>query len=174
VTLPVRAPRPALRPRKRKATPPAGDGEAVYSALQYLLRSFQSRDRDRPCYFDVSISECHALEAIVRAGPIGINDLAAALRLDKSGASRLARSLEEKGYVTRGAHPGDGRALALTATPGGNRLERRIQESIADRYAAALRAFPPRLRRSLPDALRALADAAARPRGPGTRKAPAR
>ena len=107
----------------------------------------------------------------MRSGPVSVNDLADALRLDKSGASRLARSLEAKGYVQRGTHPGDGRVIDVTATPRGCRLEGRIQASIAARYARALRRFPPRLRRDLPEALRALAEAAARPRAP---KRPAR
>jgi MarR family transcriptional regulator, 2-MHQ and catechol-resistance regulon repressor len=158
------APRPSPRPGGRGETPrSAGEGEDLYAALQYLLRSFQSRDREKPCYFDLSIGECHALEAVVRKGPIRVGDLAASLRLDKSGASRMARSLEGKGYVKREPRPGDGRAVALSATLRGAQLEARIQKSLLRRYARAVRVFGPEVRRALPRALRALADAAARP-----------
>jgi MarR family transcriptional regulator, 2-MHQ and catechol-resistance regulon repressor len=161
---PLIAPRPSSRPRARRGTASSGgDGQALYAALQYLLRSFQSRDREKPCYFDLSIGECHALEAVVRKGPIRVGDLAATLRLDKSGASRMARSLEDRGYVKRGPHPGDGRAVALSATLRGAQLEARIQKSLLRRYARAVRGFGLETRRALPRALRALADAAARP-----------
>lgn len=161
---PLAFPRPSPRPRARpEDSPSRGDGEGLYQALQYLLRSFQSRDRERPCYFDLSIGECHALEAVVRKGPIRVKDLAASLRLDKSGASRMARALEARGYVKRGPHPGDGRVVALSATPRGAQLEARIQKSLLRRYARAVRGFAPEIRRALPAALRAIADAAARP-----------
>lgn len=161
---PLSSPRPAPRPRGRRETSrPARDGDELYAALSYLLRSFQSRDREKPCYFDLSIGECHALEAVVRKGPIRVGDLAASLRLDKSGASRMARSLENRGYVKRGRHPGDGRAVALSATASGAQLEARIQKSLRRRYERAVRGFGSETRRALPRALRALADAAARP-----------
>ena len=137
----------------------------MYAALSYLLRSFQSRDREKPCYFDLSIGECHALETVVRKGPIRVGDLAASLRLDKSGASRMARSLEDRGYVKRGRHPADGRAVALTATLRGAQLEARIQKSLRRRYERAVSGFGSETRRAIPRALRALADAAARPDG---------
>src|SRR5690606_40776192 len=50
------------------------------------------------------------------------NDLAAHLYLDKSTASRVVDGLERKGLARRGAHPQDGRAVLLSATPAGTRL----------------------------------------------------
>ncbi|HSM59421.1 MAG TPA: hypothetical protein VK849_01435, partial [Longimicrobiales bacterium] len=42
-----------------------------------LVRIIQFRDRDRACCHDVSVSQCYALEAVVDAGPLTVNDLAA-------------------------------------------------------------------------------------------------
>src|SRR5579859_7609949 len=87
----------------------AQDTEALYDALEDLLRVYQFRDRDRICCFDVSVSQCYALEGLVRRGSMTLNDLAAYLYLDKSTVSRVVDALERKGYVVRLPHLSDGR-----------------------------------------------------------------
>src|SRR3954462_6510043 len=83
------------------------DTEALYDALSELIRVYQFRDRDRICCFDVSVTQCYALEALARRGGMTLNDLAAQLYLDKSTASRVVDALERKGYMTRLTHPAD-------------------------------------------------------------------
>ena len=75
----------------------AAERRRFYAALQELVRIYQFRDRDVACYGDVSPDECYALEAIEAAGKARVGDLAAALNLHKSNASRLAAALEAKG-----------------------------------------------------------------------------
>jgi MarR family 2-MHQ and catechol resistance regulon transcriptional repressor len=142
---------------------PTGARDSVYDALEDLLRAFESRDRERPCYAGISIAECKGLQCVRRSGPMTVNELAGALRLDKSTASRIAKSLESKGYVKRRTDPGDRRALRLAATASGRALERRIRRTIIQRQRAALASLPPEVRRALPGALRRLAAAAVRP-----------
>src|ERR1700754_3464708 len=91
------------------------DARALYGALSDLIRVYQFRDRDRICCYDVSVSQCYALEEVVRQGGMSLNDLAARLYLDKSTASRVVDSLERKGYVARTPHPSDRRAVLLEA-----------------------------------------------------------
>jgi len=152
-------------PKAPKGPPLRKHRDSLYDSLQHLLAIFQSRDRERPCYFDVSIAECHALETLLRRGPRTINELAAALRVDKSSASRTARALEAKGYARRRTHPKDRRALQVEATPRGRSLEHRIRKGLVGRYDEAVSFLDARVRRALPAALRALAAAAARPGG---------
>src|SRR5262245_24559669 len=76
----------------------ARDTEELYDALEDLLRVYQFRDRDRICCFDISVSQCYALEGLVRRGSMTLNDLAAHLYLDKSTASRVIDALERKGH----------------------------------------------------------------------------
>jgi hypothetical protein len=66
------------------------DARAVHEALSDLVRVYQFRDRDRICCHDVSVTQCYALEALIRRGPITLGELAAELYLDKSTASRVA------------------------------------------------------------------------------------
>jgi MarR family 2-MHQ and catechol resistance regulon transcriptional repressor len=139
----------------------ARDTEALYDALEDLLRVYQFRDRDRICCFDVSVSQCYALEGLVRRGPMTLNELAAYLYLDKSTASRVVDALERKGYVARGPHPRDGRSLLLEPTAPGRELEGKIRESILAEERLLLADFPSEVRQSMTQLLRRLAGAAA-------------
>jgi DNA-binding MarR family transcriptional regulator len=138
----------------------ARDTEELYDALEDLLRVYQFRDRDRICCFDVSVSQCYALEGLVRRGGMTLNDLAAYLYLDKSTASRVVDALERKGYVARSPHPKDGRALLLAATPSGRELEGMIRESILAEERQLLADFAPEVRQAMTLLIRRLARAA--------------
>ena len=85
----TRSPR---RPRPADGTLPE-DARAVHEALSDLVRVYQFRDRDRICCHDVSVTQCYALEALIRRGPITLGELAAELYLDKSTASRVVGTL---------------------------------------------------------------------------------
>ena len=103
---------------------------ALHEALSELVRVYQFRDRDRICCHDVSVTQCYAVEALLRRGPSGLNELAAELYLDKSTASRVVAALERKGYLTRSPHPDDGRAVVLKVTASGRRLYERIRRDL--------------------------------------------
>lgn len=124
----------------------AQDAERLSDALEDLLRVVQFRDRDRACCYDVSVSQCYALERVVAADGLTVNDLAASLYLDKSTASRVANSLVDKGYLARARDPEDGRVVRLVATPAGSALCRRIMADTAAQYAEMLGDFSPEVR----------------------------
>ncbi len=139
----------------------ARDAAALQRALSDLIRVYQFRDRDRICCYDISVSQCYALEALVERGPLTLNDLAAHLYLDKSTASRVVDGLERKGLARRGAHPQDGRAVLLSATPAGTRLCKRIQDELVADQMRLLEEFEPDVRLALTRLIVRLADAAA-------------
>jgi len=124
----------------------AGD---LSRALSDLTRVVQFRDRDRACCYDVSVSQCYALKAVVERGPLAVNDLAAELYLDKSTASRVANGIEEKGYVARERDARDGRVIRLVATPEGAALHGRIEGDLAREYAELLMDFDPEVRAAI-------------------------
>jgi DNA-binding MarR family transcriptional regulator len=137
------------------------DARALYGALSDLIRIYQFRDRDRICCHDVSVSQCYALESLVRQGGMTLNDLAAYLYLDKSTASRVVDSLERKGYVARSSHPSDRRAVLLEATPSGKDLYRRIEADIVAEEMTLLAGFDPEIRQAMTHLIARLARAAA-------------
>jgi hypothetical protein len=92
------------RPAGWRPTPP------LHEALSELVRVYQFRDRDRICCHDISVTQCYALEALLRRGPCGLNELAAELYLDKSTASALSAPRAEE-IRQPGRHAEDGRAI---------------------------------------------------------------
>src|SRR5262245_11633753 len=155
----------AARPRTDSSL--ERDAENLHAALSELVRVYQFRDRDRICCYDVSVTQCYALEALVRRGPSGLGELAAELFLDKSTTSRVVATLERKGYLTRSAHPGDKRAVVLAVTPAGRRLCERITRDLVEEEKALLADFEPEIRQAAPRLLRRLARAAAARSGIG-------
>jgi DNA-binding MarR family transcriptional regulator len=131
--------------------------EAFHEALSDFVRAYLVGERDRICCHDISLTQCYALDALLRRGPSTLNALAAELSLDKSTASRVVATLQRKGYVGRAAHPGDARAVLLDVTPAGRRLGDRIRaDRIAERKAL-LADFPPEVRDGITDVMRRLA-----------------
>jgi DNA-binding MarR family transcriptional regulator len=132
------------------------DTAELYDALSDLVRVYQFRDRDRICCHDVSVTQCYALEALVRQGGMSMNDLAARLYLDKSTASRVVDALERKGYVTRLPHPEDRRAVILEASAAGRALEGKIRDEILAEEQELLAGFAPEVRKAMAQLLRQL------------------
>ncbi len=132
-----------------------------YDALSSLIRVYQFRDRDRICCHDVSVSQCYALEALVRHGPLTLNELAAYLYLDKSTASRVVDALERKGLLRRTDNPEDKRSVRLVATPAGKQRHSLIIRGIHERERGLLAEFDPSVRAGIIDVLGRLASAAA-------------
>ncbi len=136
------------------------DSADLYDALSSLVRVYQFRDRERICCYDVSVTQCYALEGLVRIGGMSLNDLAAHLYLDKSTASRVVDALERKGYVARTPHPQDRRSVLLEATEPGRALEARIRAEMLVEEQKLLADFPHDVRRSMTQLLSRLARAA--------------
>jgi DNA-binding MarR family transcriptional regulator len=137
------------------------DAAALHRALSELSRAYQFRDRDRICCYGLSVTQCHALEAVIRGCGVTVNDLSAELFIDKSTVSRVVRGLEEKSLVVRRPHPEDGRAVILDASPEGRALYGRIEEDILCQEERILSGFDESVRREIPRLVSALARAAA-------------
>lgn len=148
------------------SAPPAADprldrdAAAIHRALSEMVRAYQFRDREQICCHDISVSQCYALEALVRRGPLTLNEVAAQLLLEKSTASRMVDGLEEKGYLTRAPHPADRRALQLAVTPAGRALYERIEAELVEQEKQLLSRFDPEVRQAIVHLLGQLAEAA--------------
>ena len=128
----------------------------LQDALAEFLRVYQFRDRDRICCHDVSVTQCYALDALLRRDLCTLNELAADLCLDKSTASRVVATLQRKGYVARTAHPRDARSVLLTVTAAGKRLVERIRGDLVEEKKALLTEFPEEVRESAAELIQRL------------------
>lgn len=112
------------------------DARRLYEAVAAFVRLHQFRDRDRICCRDVSVTQCWALEALLRSGGgLPQTAVASALRIDKSTASRVLDALEAKGHVRRRKDMADRRVVRVSITEAGRRLHGAIE---ADLVAAHL------------------------------------
>ena len=136
------------------------DAAALQAAVADLVRVYQFRDRDRICCHDISVTQCHALDALVESGPMRLNTLADQLFLDKSTTSRVVRTLVKKGYVEQRADAADARATALQATASGRRLCKRINDGLVEQQKELLQDLDPEIRAGVIDVIRRLARAA--------------
>ena len=125
------------------------DANKLREVLSELVRVIQFRDRDRVCCYDISVSQCYALEAIVDNDGSTVNDLAAHLYLDKSTASRLANGLVQKGYVRRVPNAEDGRSVTLEPSARARKLVERVKWDLAGEYVSLLADFDAETRASI-------------------------
>jgi DNA-binding MarR family transcriptional regulator len=104
----------------------------------------------------VSASEARALIELVSARGIAQGELAALLGLDKSTVSRLAASLERKGWVRRGRDEANQRYVRLYLTPAGGEAAGRVWQAWQARQARILAAMSVAERAGLAAGLRGL------------------
>ena len=147
-------PTPAAGSRPGEDRALADDAAGFYEALSDLIRSYRLRNMEETCSFGITLTECYGLEALVRKGPITLNQFADALALDKSTASRAAISLEQKRLARRRPHAIDGRAIQLQATRKGRALYESIRRCGVECHARLLARFDPATRRAATSLLR--------------------
>jgi DNA-binding MarR family transcriptional regulator len=146
--------------RSRRHSTLEDDAAALQGAVADLIRVYQFRDRDRICCHNVSVTQCHALEALIEHGPLRLGELTERLWLDKSTTSRVVRTLVKKGYVRQQPDANDGRATTVSATTAGRRLCGRITAELTAQQKELLADFDSDVRAGVIDVIRRLARAA--------------
>ena len=136
------------------------EAAALYEAMTELLRVYQFRDRDRVGYHGLTITQCYVLDILIRRGSLTLNELAAAMCLDKSTLSRVVDGLERKHAVKRTVNPADARSTLIEATRFGTRRYQRVEADIVAENTKVLAGFTPPVRRQLVVLIAALAGAA--------------
>ncbi|UCE07042.1 MAG: MarR family transcriptional regulator [bacterium] len=124
------------------------DAGELHKALSELVRAYQFRDRSRICYYDISVTQCYAIGALIGNKAMTLKRLATRLYLDKSTASRVVDSLEKKGYVQRTVDPSDSRARILEVTRKGQELHARIERDLINEMKNLLEDFDPDVRQA--------------------------
>ncbi len=77
---------------------------------------------------DLEPGETDTLDAVGEHGPVRMSELADALQIDPSTATRGVDRLERRGLVERQRHLADGRGVAVVLTSSGRRLHERLSE----------------------------------------------
>jgi DNA-binding MarR family transcriptional regulator len=135
--------------RSAEAAQLRADASELYDAMTDLIRLYQFRDRDRIGYYGLTITQCYVLQLLLRRGPSTLNDLVAAMRLDKSVLSRVVDGLERKHAVRRVANPADGRSALITITRSGSTRYMKVEHHVEAEYVEVLADFSPSVRKQL-------------------------
>src|SRR4051794_12571534 len=102
-----------------------GDEELAHrigKAARELRRGATQDLRLRAYAGMVDLAQADALEVLVTDGPCKMSELAAALRVDASAATRTVHRLVEGGLVERSGAKTDGRAVVVSLTSEGRRV----------------------------------------------------
>lgn len=107
----------------------------------------------------LSLAECMLLTELAERGELSQQELAAALGVDKSRASRLGSVLEERGWIERVRDAANRRVYRIRLTPDGERVAEQVGAVMAQRHAAVFDAMTSEERAALAVGLAGLARA---------------
>lgn len=137
----------------------AREADRLLHDLALLYRT--ARGAVHACCPGTSAQECEALTLLARDGPLAGRELAAAMGLEKTWASRLVQRLVDRKLARQTPDPADSRRKLVELTARGRAAADRL-EAAADRCATSVLAHvPPEERAGAVRALRVLRDAVA-------------
>lgn len=99
-------------------------------------------ENDMTCC-DVTLSQCHALVEIGRAGSLTLSGLAEILGLDNSTTSRTVNNLVTRNLARRVQDPEDRRYVTITLTDPGIAIFETIESRMNARFTTIYEALPP-------------------------------
>jgi DNA-binding MarR family transcriptional regulator len=109
---------------------------------------------------DVTLPQYRALVVLASRGPQRSIDLAAALGVNPSSATRLLDRLSRAGLIRRTRVQADRRSLRVALSPAGRDLVAQVTQRRREEVEQLLTALPPEQHDLVITALRAIADAA--------------
>jgi DNA-binding MarR family transcriptional regulator len=109
---------------------------------------------------DVTLAQYRVLVVLAARGPQRVADLASALRVDRSTATRMSDRLARKGLVVRRRISSDRRGVRVSLTPAGRELIAEVSRRRREEITTILRRIPAADTRAVLGALRAFASAA--------------
>jgi len=112
------------------------------------------------CNENISHGEFRALQAALNQNICAMQDIAKSAVVTKSGATRIAKRLEDKGLANRQQDQKDGRICCVTLTEEGRALLSRIDDRLMNEMRKILAALDPSLREILVVSLSAFVRAA--------------
>jgi DNA-binding MarR family transcriptional regulator len=118
------------------------DISRLRECIRLLTRRLGLLEKSESSCCGVTLSQCHAIVEIGRAGGISVIDLASLLGLDKSTMSRTINNLVEMDLVTREAVPDNRRILSIDLTDKGKELFSGIESSMERYYQDVYSSLP--------------------------------
>ena len=133
-------------------------------SLRLLVRRLGVLERGEATCCDITLSQCHTIVEIGRAGTISANSLADILGLEKSTVSRSIDKLVNDGIVVRENDPEDRRYVNLSLSEAGVSLFEEIERRMAVYFEEVIAGLPVDKREQIIESLQYLANALKGPR----------
>jgi len=103
----------------------------------------------RCCNENISHGEFRALQVALHQNSCTMQDIARSAAVTKSGATRIAKRLEDKGLANRRQDRKDGRICCVTLTEEGRTLLNRIEDQLMAKVQEILAVMDPAMREIL-------------------------
>ncbi|MHA6623133.1 MarR family winged helix-turn-helix transcriptional regulator [Pseudonocardia sp. DLS-67] len=143
-----------------RAGPELGDGELVDAVMRASRVLVAVAARSLAAAGDVSLPQYRVLVLLAGRGPLRAVDLAAALAINPSSATRLIDRLVRAGLVRRHRMPSDRRSYRIGLSQPGRALVAEVTRRRRQEFEQLLAAVPADRHRLVVAALQAVADAA--------------
>jgi MarR family transcriptional regulator, organic hydroperoxide resistance regulator len=127
---------------------------ALQRATHVTLQVLATRLAD----LDLTASEINALANLADSRGRTVSELGAAVGARPSTLTGVLDRLERRGHITRGARPGDRRAVLIELTDSGRLAAATIRRAVAELERRALGDLPPEAISALRTALQAMAE----------------
>lgn len=111
-------------------------------ALRVLVRRLGVLEKTEAACCQMSLTQCHALTEVGRAGAMSLGELSDLLMLEKSTLSRTVNQLVEDGLLTRDADSADRRYVAISLSDAGEKVYEQNEESMLSYYGGVLEKIP--------------------------------
>lgn len=135
------------------------DSNYLRELLRILVRNLGVLEKSDAGCCGVTISQCHAIVEIGRAGEISLNELAEILTLDKSTMSRTINKLVEDNLVIRETHAKDRRYITIKLTEEGTNIFKTIEGNMGSYYDSVFMTIAEEKREQVLDSLTLLIEA---------------
>lgn len=111
-------------------------------ALRVLVRKLGILEKSEAACCQLSLTQCHSITEVGRAGEMSLGALAELLQLEKSTLSRTVNQLVDNGLLVREADSGDRRYVAITLSEAGEKIYEQNEESMLTYYGGVLEKIP--------------------------------
>lgn len=132
--------------------------------IRHLVRKLGVLERGEASCCDITLSQCHTIVEIGRAGTMSANVLAEILGLDKSTVSRSVDKLVSDGIIVREPDPEDRRYVTLLLSEKGLSIFADVEKRMAQYFEEVIAAIPDDKREQLVESLHYLVEALKGPR----------
>jgi DNA-binding MarR family transcriptional regulator len=128
----------------------------IRELLRVLVRKLGVLERGEASCCEITLSQCHTIVEIGRAGVMSINQLSELLGLDKSTVSRSVDKLVNDGLLVRTEHQDDRRYVVLQLTEEGQKVFAAVEQKMTLYFEEAIQLIPQEKRDGIIESLQYL------------------